>query len=131
MNYYKEIKNRLVENENYERIKDYSKERYKVQTYYEVGKILSEAGKEYGENIIGQYAEKLQKEFGNKFCLMSYIKRRWVICSHLLVLFFSFLVFLDVFLFLIYIFPLYCFSSLVCCIFLLGLFLVKLFVIRI
>ena len=44
MNYYSEIKNKLIENENYARIKDYSKERYKVQTYYEVGKMLSEAG---------------------------------------------------------------------------------------
>jgi predicted nuclease of restriction endonuclease-like (RecB) superfamily len=67
MNYYSEIKNKLIENENYGRIKDYSKERYKVQTYYEVGKILSEAGKEYGENIIGQYAEKLQIELGKKY----------------------------------------------------------------
>lgn len=67
MNYYSEIKNRLIENENYARIKDYSKERYKVQTYYEVGKMLSEAGKEYGENIIGQYAEKLQIELGKKY----------------------------------------------------------------
>lgn len=67
MNYYSEIKNKLIENENYARIKDYSKERYKVQTYYEVGKMLSEAGKEYGENIIGQYAEKLQIELGKKY----------------------------------------------------------------
>ena len=67
MNYYSEIKNKLIENENYGRIKDYSKERYKVQTYYEVGKMLSEAGKEYGENIIGQYAEKLQIELGKKY----------------------------------------------------------------
>ena len=67
MNYYSEIKNKLIENENYARIKDYSKERYKVQTYYEVGKILSEAGKCYGENIIGQYAIKLQEEIGKKY----------------------------------------------------------------
>ena len=52
MQYYKEIKNKLIENENYASIKDYSKERYKIQTYYEVGKILSEAGKHYGEGII-------------------------------------------------------------------------------
>ena len=38
MQYYKAIKNKLIENENYARIKDYSKERYKIQTYYEVGK---------------------------------------------------------------------------------------------
>ena len=33
MNYYKEIKTKLIENENYAKITDYSKERYKVQTY--------------------------------------------------------------------------------------------------
>jgi hypothetical protein len=52
MNYNRKIKNKLLENENYERIKDYSKERYKVQTYYEIGRILSEAGKQYGKGII-------------------------------------------------------------------------------
>ena len=67
MNYYKEIKTKLIENENYAKIKDYSKERYKVQTYYEVGKMLNDAGKEYGENIIGQYAERLQIELGKKY----------------------------------------------------------------
>lgn len=48
MNYYNEIKTKLIENENYSRIKDYSKERHKLNTYYEDGKILSEAGKHYG-----------------------------------------------------------------------------------
>ena len=67
MNYYNEIKTKLIENENYSRIKDYSKEKYKLNTYYEVGKILSEAGKHYGENIIGKYSEKLQKEIGTKY----------------------------------------------------------------
>ena len=59
MNYYDEIKNKLIDNEVYERVKDYSKERNKVITYYEVGKLLKEAGKSYGENIIGEYSKKL------------------------------------------------------------------------
>ena len=67
MNYYNDIKTKLIENENYAKIKNYSKERYKVQTYYEVGKMLNDAGKEYGENIIGQYAERLQIELGKKY----------------------------------------------------------------
>ena len=67
MNYYNEIKTKLIENENHARIKDCSKERYKVQTYYEIGKILSEAGKHYGDGIIGQYAKKLQIELGKKY----------------------------------------------------------------
>lgn len=44
MNYYKEIKTKILETENYARIKEYSKERYKILTYYEIGKLLSEAG---------------------------------------------------------------------------------------
>ncbi|MBE6144990.1 MAG: DUF1016 domain-containing protein [Firmicutes bacterium] len=67
MDFYNKIKNRLVENENYAKIKDYSKEKYKVQTYYEVGRILRDAGKCYGENIIEKYALKLQVDVGKKF----------------------------------------------------------------
>ena len=67
MNYYNEIKTKLIENENYSRIKDYSKERYKVETYYEVGRILSEAGKQYGEGIIKKYSIKLTEELGKGY----------------------------------------------------------------
>ena len=67
MDFYNKIKKRLVENENYAKIKDYSKEKYKVQTYYEVGRILRDAGKCYGENIIEKYALKLQEDVGKKF----------------------------------------------------------------
>lgn len=67
MNYYNEIKNKLVDNEIYSKVKDYSKERYKVITYFEIGKLLSEAGNIYGENIIGKYSEKLMIEVGKKY----------------------------------------------------------------
>mgnify|MGYP003443720716 CR=1 FL=1 len=66
MNYYDDIKEKLLKNETYEKVKDYSKERNKVLTYYEVGKLLSEAGKEYGNDIIGKYADKLVIEVGKK-----------------------------------------------------------------
>ena len=33
MNYYNEIKNKLIDNEVYSRVKDYSKERHKVIIY--------------------------------------------------------------------------------------------------
>ena len=52
MNYYNEIKNELVNNEITKRVKDYSKNRSDLTTYYNVGKLLSEAGKHYGESII-------------------------------------------------------------------------------
>ena len=67
MNYYDEIKNKLIDNEIYNRVKDYSKERNKVITYFEVGKLLDEAGKHYGENIIKEYSLKLINEVGKKF----------------------------------------------------------------
>lgn len=67
MNYYKEIKTKILETENYARIKECSKERYKILTYYEIGRLLSEAGTEYGEKIIDQYSEKLKVEVGKKY----------------------------------------------------------------
>ena len=67
INYYDEIKEKLLKNEIYAKVRDYSKERNKVLTYFEVGKLLSEAGKEYGNDIIGKYAEKLTNEVGKKY----------------------------------------------------------------
>ena len=67
MNYYNEIKEKLINNEIYERVKDYSKERNRVITYFEIGKLLNEAGKHYGENIIGEYSKKLVIEVGKKY----------------------------------------------------------------
>ncbi|MBR1414109.1 MAG: hypothetical protein IJ574_05535 [Bacilli bacterium] len=66
-NYYNKIKEKLIEDIAYSAIKDMSKERHTVQTNYEVGKILAEAGKNYGENIIGKYAEKLVAEVHKKY----------------------------------------------------------------
>ena len=67
MNYYKEIKNRLIDDEIYLRIKDYSKEKNTLLTYYEVGKLLLEAGTKYGNDIIGNYSEKLSIEVDKKY----------------------------------------------------------------
>ena len=67
MNYYKEIKNKLIDNEIYAKVKDYLKERYRVITYFEVGKLLSDAGKHYGEDIIQKYSDKLMIEVGKKY----------------------------------------------------------------
>ena len=52
MNYYNEIKNQIINNEITKRAKDYSKNKSDLNTYYNVGKLLSEAGKHYGEGII-------------------------------------------------------------------------------
>ena len=67
MNYYTEIKNKLIDNEIYNQVKDYSKERHKVITYFEIGKLLYEAGSIYGEDIIGNYSQQLIIEVGKKY----------------------------------------------------------------
>ena len=45
MNYYNEIKQQIINNEITKKVKDYSKNRSDLQTYYNVGKLLSEAGR--------------------------------------------------------------------------------------
>ena len=67
MNYYNEIKNKLIDNEIYSKVKDYSKERYRIITYFEIGKLLSEAGSRYGDNIIDEYSKKLILDVGKKY----------------------------------------------------------------
>ncbi len=67
MNYYNEIKENLIKCEIYDKAKDYAKDRNKVNVYFETGKLLHEAGKEYGKNIIKQYSEKLMIEVGKKY----------------------------------------------------------------
>ena len=67
MNYYNEIKNKIIDNEIYSKVKDYSKERHKVITYFEIGKLLNEAGGKYGDNVIDEYSKKLVKEVGKKY----------------------------------------------------------------
>ena len=72
MNYYNEIKNKLIDNEVYKKVKDYSKNRNDLNTYYEVGKLLIEAqgGEErakYGDRLIKEYSERLYNELGKKY----------------------------------------------------------------
>lgn len=67
MNYYEEIKSKLINNEIYKRVKDYSKERNTVNTYFEIGRLLNEAGGKYGDNIIDEYSKKLVVEVGKKY----------------------------------------------------------------
>ena len=67
MDYYEEIKNKIIDNETYEKVKDYSKERHRVITYFEIGKLLNEAGGKYGDNVINEYSKKLVVEVGKKY----------------------------------------------------------------
>ena len=72
MKYYNEIKNKLIDNEVYKKVKDYSKNRNDLSTYYEVGKLLIKAqgGEErakYGDNLIKEYSERLFNDTGRKY----------------------------------------------------------------
>ena len=67
MNYYNEIKDLLVSNEVYKRVKDYGKNKSDLETYYNVGKLLYEAGNKYGEGIIKDYSIKLTNELGKGY----------------------------------------------------------------
>ena len=67
MKYYNEIKNKLIDNEAYKKVKDYSKNRNNLSTYYAVGKLLYEAGNKYGEGIIKKYSERLVIEVGRNY----------------------------------------------------------------
>ena len=69
MNYYNKIKNELINNEVYKKVKDYSKNRSDLNTYYKVGKLLNDAGKSYGEGIIKKYSDRLTKELGKGYGL--------------------------------------------------------------
>ena len=69
MNYYEKIKNELINNEVYKKVKDYSKNRSDLNTYYKVGKLLNDAGKSYGEGIIKKYSDMLTKELGQGYGL--------------------------------------------------------------
>lgn len=67
MNYYNEIRNKIIDNAIYSRAKDYSKEKHRVKTYYEIGKLLKEADTKYGKGIFKEYSRKLTIEFGKKY----------------------------------------------------------------
>ena len=64
MDYYNEIKNELIDNEISKKVKDYGKNKYELQKYYNVGKLLLEAGNQYGEGIIKDYSARLTRDLG-------------------------------------------------------------------
>ena len=66
-NYYDEIKQELLDNEISKLAKRNSIHNSDLTTYYNVGKMLNDAGKNYGENIIGKYSVKLTQEVGKKY----------------------------------------------------------------
>ena len=80
INYYNEIKSKLIDNEVYKRVKNYSKNRNEINTYYEVGGLLFEAGKKYGEKIINNYSKKLTSEIGGGYGVSNLKRMRQFYC---------------------------------------------------
>lgn len=64
MNYYNEIKNELINNKINRKVKSYSINKSDLNTYYNVGKLLLDAGNQYGESIIKEYSLRLTEDLG-------------------------------------------------------------------
>lgn len=64
MIYDDEIKRKLINNEITKSVKDYSKNKSELNTYYKVGKMILEATDHYGEKIITEYSKRLKEETG-------------------------------------------------------------------
>ena len=71
INYYDEIKKELLNNEITKKVKNYSINKSDLTTYYNIGKLLKEAGKHYGDGIIKEYSKKLTNEFGKGYTFTS------------------------------------------------------------
>lgn len=65
--YYLSIKDKLIKSEIYDKARNYAKDRNKVKVYFEIGELLSTAGKKYGKNIINIYSQKLTIDVGKKY----------------------------------------------------------------
>ena len=76
MNYYNELKKELIKKEISKKARDYANNRNDLNTYYRVGKILSEAGKHYGEGIIKEYSVKLTRELGKGYTFTALTRMR-------------------------------------------------------
>ena len=83
MNYYNQIKEELINNEIYKKVKDYSKNRSDLNAYYNVGKLLYEAGKHYGEGIIKNYSKKLTTELNKGYSTtnLKYMRQFYLFCK--------------------------------------------------
>ena len=97
MNYYNEIKETFVKNEVYKKVKDYSKNKSDLNTYFEVGRLIveaqgGEARAKYGNKLIKEYSIRLTRELGKGYTERNlrnmrsfYIKfRKWhTVCAEL------------------------------------------------
>ena len=73
-NYLENIRGFIISEQARTIVRDYNANKSKLETYYNIGKELSEAGKHYGEGIVKKYAIELTKEFGKGYSV-SNLKR--------------------------------------------------------
>jgi len=74
MKHYENIKDYLIRNEINHRVKDYSKNKGDLETYYNVGKelVIAQGGEKrakYGDGLIKDYSKKLANELGKTYSI--------------------------------------------------------------
>lgn len=82
-NYLENIRSYIISEQARTIVRDYSANKSKLETNYNIGKELSEAGKHYGEGIVKKYAKELTKEFGKGYGITELRKMRafYYICQ--------------------------------------------------
>ena len=88
MNYYEEIKQELINNEVYKRVKDYSKNKNDLSNYYNVHRLLVDTQcvldrNEYGNNLIKEYSRRLTEELGKGSTTtnLKYMRQFYLLCK--------------------------------------------------
>ena len=76
MKYYNQIRDILINNEVYKKVKDYSKNKNDLESYYNVRKLLIEAQggdsrAKYGDGLIKEYSKRLTNDLGKKYSVTS------------------------------------------------------------
>ena len=66
-NTYTQIKDRIVNHEIYQNVKEYSKAKEKIKTYLDIGKLLNEIDIKYGKSIVKEFSKRLTEQFGKKY----------------------------------------------------------------
>lgn len=75
-NYLENIRSYIISEQARTIVRDYSANKSKLETNYNIGKELSEAGKHYGEGIVKKYVKELTKEFGKGYGITELRKMR-------------------------------------------------------
>ena len=76
MQHYNQIRDVIIKHKTFQTVKDYSKEREKVTTYFEIGRLVSEAGSTYGNNTINEFSKGLTNEFGTTYSYRNLVSYR-------------------------------------------------------